>query len=291
MSLTRYATGLFREPLVHFVLIAGVVFALDYAVLGLREDPREIVVDAATYEELLDIFKEGKGRLPSESEMGTILLKWSENEVLYREAQRMGLDKGDDMIRSRLVLKLRNILFGNVVTPTPTEQDLRDWLEANRARYDRPALLDVEQVALEEAATEDDAQQLATQASEGSLAPELANRVRRYRGRPAIALSAVFNDDDVQRLVSGAPGAWKPVRSSAGWHIARVTGITPGVAAEYENIRGKLAEDWKKESQQRELAQALQAIVRDYDIRLDLDAERVRDSLGSPALANRAKAR
>ncbi|MEL6216418.1 MAG: hypothetical protein AAFQ99_12175, partial [Pseudomonadota bacterium] len=184
MRQTRNVPGLLREPLVHFILIAGLVFALDYAVRGQQEDPREIVVDAVTYEELLNVFKEGKGRLPTEAEMGTVLLKWSENEVLYREAQRLGLDKGDDMIRSRLILKIRNILFSNVVTPTPSEQDLRDWLEANRQRYDRPALFDVEQVAVPSATDRLAAEQMAERINDIGLTPELANDVRRYQRRP-----------------------------------------------------------------------------------------------------------
>lgn len=287
MTTQRLAARFLGEPLVHFAVLALVIFAFDYIALGQRENPREIVVDAATYEELLDIFKEGQGRQPSESEMGKIVLKWSQNEVLYREAQRLGLDKGDEMIRSRLILKIRNILFSNVVTPVPSEQDLRDWLNANRGRYDRPDLHDVEQVRLDNAVDEAAAREAALRATQGELDAELAGRLRRYAGRPAVALESVFVATDAQALLRAPPRQWVAVRSQAGWHLARITATAPGVQAQYDAIRGKLAQDWQAEMQQRELAQALQAIVGDYDIRLDLDADRVRESLSSQAVASR----
>ncbi len=285
------AAAIFKEPVTHFVLLALVVFAVDHIALSRQDNPREIVVDGATYDELLNIFKEGKGRLPTEAEMGQVLLKWSENEVLYREAQRLELDRGDEMIRSRLILKIRNILFSNVVMPEVDEQDLRDFLSDNRARYDRPALFDLEQVRLADGAGQTSAVALAETANQASLDAATMQRVRRYAGRPAAALETVFDADDARQLLNADIGVWQPVRSPAGWHIARITDMRPGVEAQFENIRGKLAQDYESEAQQRELAQALQAIVKDYDIRLDLDAERVRESLTGPAVASRSDAR
>ena len=291
MSQMRPVRRAFREPLTHFLLIAIVIFAVDAFVESRRADPRQIVVDAPTYQELLDIFREGKGRLPSEAEMGSVLLKWSENEVLYREARRLGLDKGDDMIRSRLILKIRNILFSNVVTAAPTEQDLRAWLDGHRDRYDRPALIDLEQAALDPSIEEAEAQRVADSADAQTLDDSITRRIRRYQSRPTRGLVALFDENDVQRLLDAPVNSWHAVRSQAGWHIARITRSVPGIAAEYENIRGKLAEDWKKDAQQQELARALQAIVKDYEIRLDLDAEQVRDTLAGPATTGRSAAR
>ncbi|MEO0574502.1 MAG: peptidylprolyl isomerase [Pseudomonadota bacterium] len=273
-----------REPLLHFFVIACAIFAIDAWVLGTQENPREIVVDSDTYQELLDVFKEGQSRLPTEAEMGAVLLQWSENEVLYREAQRMGLDKGDEMIRSRLILKIRNVLFSNVIMPNPSEQDLRDWLENNRERYDRPAMFDFVQTRLDSSVDEAEAQVLARRANADELDATLMENARRYQRRPARNLEAVFDAGDAQAMIA-APGTWLPVRSPAGLHLARITKSYPGLAAEYDNIRGKLAQDWGSDARQKELADALQAIVKDYEIKLDLDSERVRESLQSQVAA------
>lgn len=93
--------ALLREPLLHFLVIGGLVFAADQLLLSDADKARVIVVDDKIWDELIGQFERGKGRKPTDDELKVLLDRWIYNEVMYREALALGLDKGDEMFRSR----------------------------------------------------------------------------------------------------------------------------------------------------------------------------------------------
>ncbi|MEL7450013.1 MAG: peptidylprolyl isomerase [Pseudomonadota bacterium] len=261
-----------NQPLLHFLVLGALLFAADFFLSSNADDPRSIVIDDAKYAEIAGIFSDNQGRAPTEEEMADLTIKWAQNEVLYREAQLMELDKGDEMIRQRLILKLRNVLFNKVVMDTPTEEKLVEWFEANRVRYDKPAKYDFEQFKVADADGEAIAVDLAAELGEAPPTGEWENRLRRYAGRPAMNLQGAFGEDDAAALIGREDNAWQPVTSPAGWHLARVTARYPGVPADMATVRTRVVEDYKAAATQQELAQSLGAIAQRYDIRLELTA-------------------
>ncbi len=280
---------LVNEPLVQFLVLGVFVFGVDRYVVETSDDPRRIVVDDARYAELVEIFEEGQARPPTEEEIGDLIVKWTQNEVMYREARLMGLDRGDEMIRQRLILKLRDILFNNVITEVPPDDELERWFEQNSAAYDRPALLDFEQFLvadLDRKAAEALAQSLRT-----APAPEAyAQAFRQYRRRPPENLTAVFGDEHGRRLIDAGDERWLAVESDYGWHLARVTARSAGEAAQFAEVRHQVSIDWLDEARKRELADALGGIVENYDIRYVLTRELVEDSLVEDRLRSQSLA-
>lgn len=273
-----------NEPLVQFLALGVLVFAVDRYVLETGEDPRRILVDDARYAELVAIFEEGQARPPTEAEIGNLIVKWTQNEVMYREAQLMGLDRGDEMIRQRLILKLRDILFNNIITEVPPDEDLEAWFEENRSAYDRPPLLDFEQFLVAEL-DKDAAGELAGSLQAAAPPEAYARTFRQYRQRPPENLTAVFGREHGRRLIDAGDGHWLAVESDYGWHLARVTARRPGQRAEYADVRHQVSIDWLDEARKRELADALGGIVENYDIRYELTRDLVEESLVSQQLA------
>ncbi len=262
--------ALLKQPLVQFLLIGAVIFAADRLTFGREDDPRRIVIDDARFEELRGVFRDNQGRDATGEEMDSMIIKWTQNEVLYREARLMGLDKGDEMIRQRLILKLRNVLFNRVAPAALEEAELRDWVEQNRARYDKPETFDFEQFLVGE--DQDEAEALASTLGAGSPGAEEASRLREFFSRPAANLAAVFGAEDTVRLLESDDQQWVAVTSPQGWHLARVTGRHPGQRVAFEAIRARAAEDYKAISTQRQLNEALTAIADRYDIRMEISA-------------------
>jgi hypothetical protein len=269
---------LLKEPLVQFLVLGALVFAVDQYVIGRADDPRRIVFDDERYQELVDIFVSGQGRKPTEDEIQELIIQWTQNEVLYREALAMDLDKGDEMIRQRLILKTRDILFNNVVAELPPEAELEAWFEANRVAYDRPELVDFEQFLVADLDAE----------SAGDLAIELATEphpeayddaFRRYPHRPPSNLVAVFGEAQAERLLAAPEGSWVPVKSEYGWHLARITQRQPGDPAEFGEVRHQVVSDWLDMARKRDLAAALNAIVEEYDFRYTVTEDAVEGTL------------
>ncbi len=257
------------QPLFQFMLLGGAVFLVDRLAVGREDDPLRIVIDDAKYAEIAGIYEDNQGRPPEAEEMKNLVIKWAQNEVLYREARLMELDKGDEMIRQRLILKLRNVLFNRVVTEAPTEEALRQWFELNRADYDRPVSYDFQQFRVGDASSRDSAESVAASLGAGTPGSEWVDAVRQYRNRPADNLAALFEAEYVAALLASPQGEWIAAQSTAGnWHVARIVAENPGEPAEFEEVRGRIGEDFKATAAQYELAVALEAISDRYDIRL-----------------------
>lgn len=115
-----------REPLLHFVLLGAGLFALDHFIASRAEDPNTIVIDKR-----------------SEDDRDSI-----RREVLYREGIAMQLDKGDPLIRDRVIFKMLSLIETGLSPPTFDEQALRAWFAQNRGKYAEPGSpVDFEQVA------------------------------------------------------------------------------------------------------------------------------------------------
>ncbi len=263
--------SLAREPLTQFLLIGVVIFGLEQWVLDNTETPRRIVVDTEQYQELVGIFQEGQGREPTPEEMQNLIIKWSQNEVMYREARLMGLDLGDEMIRQRLILKLRNVLFSNLITEIPSDEVLAAWFEQHRDAYDRPSLYDFEQFSLPEPGTVEVALALAEKMNlDPAVEPPAEARLRRYKRRPAVNVTSLFGQGRSAHLLQGPVGIWKAVPADRSWHLMRITKVYPGQPAEFADVRSQVVVDWEDDARKRELTAALGSIVERYEIQVDI---------------------
>src|SRR6187200_1000158 len=102
-----------REPLLHFVILGGVLFAADHFIVSRSDDPRVIHVDAAVDARARQVFKDARGREPNADELYALRRVWLDNEVLYREGLALQLDKGDDAIRERVIFKQLSVIDAN----------------------------------------------------------------------------------------------------------------------------------------------------------------------------------
>ena len=58
-----------REPLLHFAVLGGLLFAVDHFLVGQADDPRTIVVGSAVTEEAKNLFRTSRGRDPNAQEL------------------------------------------------------------------------------------------------------------------------------------------------------------------------------------------------------------------------------
>eukprot|EP01036_Dinobryon_divergens_P056952 gene56952-76045_t len=92
---------LFSEPLIHFALLALLIFAGYYALAPRsgEQAPDAIVVTGAKIEQMAAIFAKTWQRPPSVEEMKGLVDDYVKEEIYVREAIALGLDKDDTVIR------------------------------------------------------------------------------------------------------------------------------------------------------------------------------------------------
>ena len=279
------------EPLFHFVVIGSLIFLADYIFSSNGDSHYRIIVDQQRVDELSDIFIEGQRRQPSEEELDRMIIKWTQNEIFFREAKMLGLDKGDEMIRSRLILKMRNVILNNTTPETPTEKELEDWFNLNRRKYENPETFDFEQVLVLDQKNNllhDGFESVEHQlkiSNNRHLPNALAKDVRTYLNRPPKSISAIFGDQNGERLINAELGKWVKVASDKGVHLARITATFAPRPIELEDVKSRLIADWKKTQADFQLAKQTTAIAEKYKIELTGRVERTQDEILTPSLS------
>lgn len=131
--------SIIRQPLVHFLLIGGLLFALYYAVNPNINSKDSIVIDDEQVSRMVTVFEKEWNRPPTEEEMKGILDRFIQQEVYYRKALLMNLDHNDEIIRRRLDQKLRFVTNDLATLKEPTDDELRTYYNANKKKYFLPA--------------------------------------------------------------------------------------------------------------------------------------------------------
>lgn len=259
--------GLLREPLLHFLAIGALLFAVHAAITPSVSKERLIEVTPQVRQSIVDLFKEKHTREPNKEELARLVDTWVLNEVTYREALAQGLDKGDDMIRERIMQKLRLLVFGNVQVEEPTEKQLAEWLEARRAQYDIPDVVSFFEVPFTGTNAESEAKATLQQIDAGTEPETVRLRAHIFAERPRQSLEQSFGKPFVDQLVALPAGKWQILQSSAGWHIVRLDQFLPGRAVDMREIQTQLLAQWKDDRARRMGVAAIEEMSKAYVIR------------------------
>jgi parvulin-like peptidyl-prolyl isomerase len=171
------------RPLLHFLWIGAALFALDRW-LAPAPAPPTVVIGPERVEQLQTAFLVRAGRPPDPAELRGLLRAEVDDELLYREALRLGfdrddpvvqrrlvqnmrfagagaerdaqalfeealelgMDRSDPVVRRRLVQRMRLVIEARALEPEPTEEELRRYYEAHPERYRDPARVEIVQV-------------------------------------------------------------------------------------------------------------------------------------------------
>ncbi len=275
--------GFISEPLFHFIVIGAFIFLADYIFSSNGDSHYRIIIDQQRMDDLSDIFIEGQRRQPSEEELDRMIVKWTQNEIFFREAKMLGLDKGDEMIRSRLILKMRNVILNNTTPETPTEKELEDWFNLNRQKYENPETFDFEQVLVRDQDNNllhdgfESVEHQLNISNNRHLPNALNKELRRYLKRPQKSISAIFGDQNGERLIDAELGEWIKVTSDKGVHLARITAVYAPRPIKIEDVKSRLIADWKKTQADFQLAKKTTAIAEKYKVELTGRVERTQD--------------
>jgi parvulin-like peptidyl-prolyl cis-trans isomerase-like protein len=261
-----------REPLLHFVLLGGLLFAIDHVVAARAYDPRTIVIDRDVDRQGREVFQAARGREPNEDELHALRRVWLDNEVLYREGLALQLDKGDTAIRERVIFKALSIVDANVSLPPYDDKRLREWFESHRAKYDEPARYDFQEAVLAGDNGEASMRTFAAALNVGTPGEAKAG-LRVFKGRPEANIVQSYGDEFAKALQQSPIGEWLALPTSGGWRVVRLDAKTPPKPALYESVRGVVLQDWTDAAMADQRSAAVAALGRKYTVKIEADAK------------------
>jgi len=252
---------LLREPLLHFLLLGAVMFG-GYQLASNQLSTggtalQEIVISAGQLDALILGFEKVWQRLPSQLEMQGLVQNHIREEVMYREALAMGLEKNDSIIRRRLKQKLE-FLFEDIASlALPSEDELQTFLVANPDRFREQSRFSLRHIYFNVGQRGDssqaDAEILLAKLREQSI----DEHALASAGDRLLMTQSYFQNEEernirrdlgalfTQSLRDMPTGTWQgPIESDFGLHLVYIEEHIPGNLPALSDIRETVSREW-----------------------------------------------
>jgi hypothetical protein len=273
---------LLREPLLHFLLLGGLLFGL-YQWLGGPDASAaggDVVVTEGRIRNLTDTFSRTWQRPPTAEELNGLIEDYIREEVLYREGVALGLDRDDTIIRRRLRQKLEFVSEDAANALEPTDAELAEFLAKNADRYRVESRLTFSQVFLDPskrgAELEADAASLLDALRSRGETLDLATLGdslmldSRYEEATEVDIDRLFGAEFEAALRGQPAGEWLgPLKSGYGAHLVRIDARVPGRVATLAEVRDAVARDWSAARRQQLLDEQYQQLRGRYQVRIE----------------------
>jgi hypothetical protein len=247
---------LLREPLAHFLALGAVVFLLFHFAFN-NGEPEEarIVVTPGKVEQLMTGFSRTWYRAPRQQEFDALVEDYIREEVLYREALAMRLDKDDTIVRRRMRQKLEFLTEDSAAAVPPTDQDLQKWIDEHPEKFRLEPRLAFSQVYFNASRRGESATAAATKVlahikrvgKNGAVA-ELGDATMLPSELPLSRIdeiASMFGDEFVQQLAQLETGHWAgPLQSTYGSHLVYVSERAEGSSRPLSEVREAVQREW-----------------------------------------------
>ncbi len=218
---------------------------------------QEIVISAGQLDALILGFEKVWQRLPSQLEMQGLVQNHIREEVMYREALAMGLEKNDSIIRRRLKQKLE-FLFEDIASlALPSEDELQTFLVANPDRFREQSRFSLRHIYFNVGQRGDssqaDAEILLAKLREQSI----DEHALASAGDRLLMTQSYFQNEEernirrdlgalfTQSLRDMPTGTWQgPIESDFGLHLVYIEEHIPGNLPALSDIRETVSREW-----------------------------------------------
>ena len=262
-----------RRTWLVFCFIAFALIALEHFVFYEKD---AIVIDAARRDALISKWQAKTKRLPTNEEKEALFKQYSQDEMMFREALRLGLNEDDTIIKRRLIQKLR-FLYEESHFESVSLSELRAFYKANQANYvldeqysfyhlfysKEPSKSDLDRIFQELDADDQHWQQKG----------EASMLARSYANRSFSDIKALFGTDFSNQLKHLAVGKWSgPIHSVYGAHIVYMVHRVPKKERDFDQVLPLLKADYQQFLTKKRVQEKVQALSKRYQILYSHDA-------------------
>ncbi len=267
-----------REPLLHFLLIGAALFVI-YSLQNddVIDDSNRIVISQAHLSRLVAAWEKRWQRPPTQTELDGLIEQQIREEVLYREALGMGLDKHDSIVRRRLAQKVEFISADIAAQVEPSDAELAEYLKANAGKFELPGRVSFDQVYFNAdkrgASVEQDALQLQAELGKPGTVVDFDSAGdafmfgQQHENVTQTDVARLFGEGFSEDIFALPAGDWQALVSSGyGLHLVRINNKTAAIQPELTTVRDKVRVEWLSE-QRRLIDEAFyQSLRQRYDI-------------------------
>jgi len=279
--LRKLVINLVKQPLVHFVVLGALLAAVLHwsADDRVREDKNTVRITATDVARLDAGWRSRWNRPPTPKELDGLIKAQVREEVLYREAVAMGLDRNEPVIRRVLGQKLETIAKNLIeLSLAPTDQDLEQYFAEHAEQY-RPAPL----ITFTHVFVDPDRRGDQTLQGADAMLAELQSRERPtedaedfgdpfmlqryYPAKDEQRIASLFGHGFARSVFELPTGRWHgPVLSGYGTHLVYVDTLAEFSIPPLAEIRDRVTQDWVDENRRKITDQYFADLLAQYDV-------------------------
>jgi hypothetical protein len=250
---TKPPSGILRAPLFHFLVFGILLFVL-YSMYGDKRqtESKEIVVSAQQIELLASLWEKQWRRPPMPEELTGLIESFIREEVLYREALAMGLDRDDTVVRRRLAQKIEFLAQDLATRGEPSEQELRTFFAEHPEIFEEPARITFSHIYINVDKHGDESLAVADEVlaalRAGGDPDNLGDRFmlqKDYLRKSPSEVARHFGSQFAADVFELEPGEWQgPVQSGYGLHLVLVESQEEPFLPPLEDVRGEVRDEF-----------------------------------------------
>jgi peptidyl-prolyl cis-trans isomerase C len=271
-----------REPLVHFLLLGGLIFfTASFINNQNRKSEKTIVISNEKIGSILRFYQIQNGSIPTKQQLDAMIEDYIREEIFYREALNNHLDQEDEIVRRRLSQKMEFLQTDLTVVPEPSMNTLRTFYDSNPGYFRDSGLVSFTHIyfsADKKGAA--DAKQRALSVKAGLVRTntlrnpqmgDLFSLAYDYTGQNKLDIVQLFGNKPILDSLFESPlNQWiGPVESGYGWHLLRISERTAPRIPPFETITERVKERYMAETKTNLNKTAYEKLKKKFLIRRD----------------------
>lgn len=247
-------------------------------------DPNRIEITDDTLAVLRDEWVARWNRPPTDQEFKGLVDAYVKEEILFREATKLGLEKGDTIIRRRLAQKMEFLTSDIADLEEITDEKLTAYYQEHADDYRVEAEVGFRHLFFSSEQRENaqaDATALLALLKNGSLsfdqAVEQSDRTLLSPEFSPTAVSIIgrqFGESFANEISEGEAGSWMgPVKSGYGLHLVRIDERIDSGLPELDSIRDRVLGDYRYHQRNKLNEQMLAELLETYEVVIGSETE------------------
>ena len=262
-----------KQRLFIFLILGILILSADLIFNDESED--KITIFESEINSLIGTWVDQVGREPTIQEVDGIIKQLLDEEILYREAIKLGLDKNDIIIKRRLAQKI-GFLRQEADSSLPSEKEVNDFYNQNTKKYFVDKRITFSHIYFSESKDQEAkatrALNLIRSGTEETDFGEPFLLGKNFSSKSISEIERSFGKEFSEVIQSIVPQEWSgPLNSEYGSHLIFVNSISESFTPALEEIKNIVISDVILEKQNNSVKEYLKELRSKYQIEILAD--------------------
>ena len=266
-----------KQRLLIFLFLGILILVTDLAFNNENDD--KITIFESEINSLIGTWVNQVGREPTLQEVDGIIKQLLDEEILYREAIKLGLDKNDIIIKRRLAQKI-GFLRQEADSSLPSEEEVSNFYNLYIDKYLVGKRITFSHIYFSSnEADENDAIQALSQIKSGSSETDFGEPFllgKNFSSKTVTEIERSFGTKFSEEIQNIIPKGWSgPLTSEFGHHLVYVNSISDSYTPALEEIKNVVINDVILEKQNNSVKEYLKELRNKYQIEILADLNEI----------------